>query len=68
MLPRVAEHMQSHGLDLPRLHIVPNGISPDEWSAPSAVLRSDVADFIRAERAAGRRDIPARATTRSWLV
>lgn len=54
MLPRVAQHMQSHGLDLRRLHVVPNGISPDEWSAPGAALRADVADFIRAERAAGR--------------
>ncbi len=31
MLPKVAYHMQQHGLDLRKLHIVPNGISPDEW-------------------------------------
>src|SRR6185437_53862 len=54
MLPRVAEHMSAHGLDLRRLHVVPNGIDPDEWVAPSRILREDVAEFIRAERALGR--------------
>lgn len=31
MLPKVAEHMTHHGLDLRKLHIVPNGVSPEEW-------------------------------------
>ena len=31
MLPKVAAHMQAHGLDLRKLHIVPNGIALDEW-------------------------------------
>ena len=31
MLPKVAEHMAEHGLDLRKLHFVPNGISLDEW-------------------------------------
>ena len=28
MLPKVAEHLQAHGLDLRKLRIVPNGITP----------------------------------------
>ena len=31
MLPKVADHLAAHGLDLRKLHIVPNGISVDEW-------------------------------------
>ncbi len=54
MLPRVADHMQSHGLDLKRLHIVPNGISPDEWSGERLPLRDDVRHFIEHEHEQGR--------------
>ena len=54
MLPRVADHMQSHGLDLQRLQIVPNGISPDEWSSVASPLRDDVQRFIDRERDQGR--------------
>ena len=32
MLPKVDEHMAAHGLDLRKLHIVPNGVAPDEWA------------------------------------
>ncbi len=32
MLPMVAEHMQEHGLDLGKLHIVPNGVALDDWA------------------------------------
>ncbi len=31
MLPKVHEHMQSHGLDLQKLHIIPNGIVEEDW-------------------------------------
>ena len=31
MLPKVHAHMASRGLDLKKLHIVPNGIALDEW-------------------------------------
>lgn len=54
MLPRVADHMRSHGLDLERLQIVPNGISPDDWTGAAPPLRPDVEQFIEAERGAGR--------------
>ena len=58
MLPKVQVHMASHGLDLAKLSIVPNGITPDEWPAPGQggllALREDVAQAIAAQRAAGR--------------
>jgi glycosyltransferase involved in cell wall biosynthesis len=55
MLPKVAGHMAAHGLDLTKLHVVPNGISPDEWSGQAAQpLREDVAAFIAEQRAQGR--------------
>ena len=54
MLPKVHEHMAAHGLDLTKLVIVPNGISPDDWQAPPVSLRGDVQQSIDAARAAGR--------------
>ena len=58
MLPMVQVHMASHGLDLAKLSIVPNGITLDEWPAPGQggllALREDVAQAIAAQRAAGR--------------
>lgn len=57
MLPRVHEHMAEHGLDLTKLVIVPNGISPDDWPAPGTAgpaLREDVAQALAAARAAGK--------------
>jgi glycosyltransferase involved in cell wall biosynthesis len=53
MLPKVQGHMQSRGLDLRKLHIVPNGISPEEWDLPPQPLRDDVAQALQAARAAG---------------
>ena len=31
ILPKVHEHMKAHGLDLKKLHIIPNGIVEEEW-------------------------------------
>ena len=53
MLPKVQQHMAAHGLDLKKLHIVPNGITLDEWQGTPAPLRDDVAQAIAARRAAG---------------
>ena len=55
MLPKVADHMQAHGLDLRKLHIVPNGIALEEWQGDSAPLREDLARHIAAQKAAGRK-------------
>jgi glycosyltransferase involved in cell wall biosynthesis len=54
MLPKVQEHMASRGLDLRKLHIVPNGVDPAEWQGEPVALRPDVAAAIAAHRAAGR--------------
>jgi glycosyltransferase involved in cell wall biosynthesis len=54
MLPKVQAHMASHGLDLRKLLVVPNGITPDEWQGDAPPLRDDVAQAIADQRAAGR--------------
>ena len=55
MLPKVAGHMQAHGLDLRKLHIVPNGIALEEWQGDPAPLREDLVRYIAAQKAAGRK-------------
>ncbi len=54
MLPKVQGHMADHGLDLSKLHIVPNGITPEDWQHEAPQLRDDLARAIAAQRAAGR--------------
>lgn len=57
MLPKVAGHMAEHGLDLSRLHIVPNGIALDEWEGVEGVaqrLAPELAAHLESLRAAGR--------------
>jgi glycosyltransferase involved in cell wall biosynthesis len=46
MLPKVHEYMASRGLNLHKLHIVPNGITLDEWEGPRPTLRDDVSDAV----------------------
>ncbi len=53
MLPKVHEHMASRGLNLDKLHIVPNGITVDEWQLPALPLRDDVQNTLAAARSAG---------------
>ena len=54
MLPKVHDHMAAHGLDLKKLHIVPNGITLDEWQGEPLALREDMALHLAQARAAGR--------------
>ncbi len=53
MLPKVHGHMAERGLDLQRLHIVPNGITLDEWQREAEPLRDDVALALASARAQG---------------
>lgn len=54
MLPKVADHLAAHGLDLAKLHIVPNGIVPQEWDGAPAPLAPALAAHLAAQRAQGR--------------
>ena len=54
MLPKVASHAKAHGLDLRKLHIVPNGITLDEWQGDAAPLATELAAHIAVQRAAGK--------------
>jgi glycosyltransferase involved in cell wall biosynthesis len=53
MLPKVHGHMAGRGLDLKKLHIVPNGITLDEWQGTPPPLRDDVRDALAQARATG---------------
>jgi len=53
MLPKVHDYMASRGLDLRKLHIVPNGITLDEWNGTPPPLREDVAQAVAAAREHG---------------
>jgi glycosyltransferase involved in cell wall biosynthesis len=46
--------MASRGLDLRKLHIVPNGIALDDWRSKPQPLREDVARALTEARQAGR--------------
>ena len=54
MLPKIASHAQAHGLDLRKLHIVPNGIALDEWQGDAAALSYELAAHIGEQQAAGK--------------
>jgi len=55
MLPKVHGYMQSRGLELGKLYIVPNGVTLDEWEGAAEPLRDDVVQTLAAARAAGRK-------------
>jgi glycosyltransferase involved in cell wall biosynthesis len=54
MLPKVHAYMASRGLDLRKLHIVPNGIALDDWQAAPEPLNAGLAQTLAAARDAGR--------------
>jgi glycosyltransferase involved in cell wall biosynthesis len=54
MLPKVAGHMAAHGLELRKLHIVPNGMSPEEWDGEAAPLAPALQAHLDEQRRAGR--------------
>ena len=53
MLPVVHSYMASRGLDLDKLVIVPNGISPDDWAAKPQPLQGDLPGVLATARAVG---------------
>ncbi len=53
MLPKVREYMESHGMAANKLHIVPNGIDPDEWSAEGQSLPMGMVETLAKLRAEG---------------
>ncbi|ALK96690.1 glycosyl transferase [Massilia sp. WF1] len=54
VLPKVHAHVESHGMPLDRLHIVPNGIDPREWGAAIPALDPAVEDRLAAISEAGK--------------
>lgn len=53
MLPKVQEHMAEHGLDLRKLHIIPNGISPDDWQGVGQVIIGELAEYMKRDHVHG---------------
>ncbi|MBV5330412.1 MAG: glycosyltransferase family 4 protein [Chlorobium sp.] len=53
MLPKVHDHMAAHGLNLDKLHIIPNGISPEDWQGKTQPITGDLADYIKVVHAQG---------------
>jgi len=54
MLPKVHDHLAARGLDLRKLHIVPNGIDPDEWQGEQGELPAEHAALFARLRSEGR--------------
>ncbi|CAN7683581.1 glycosyltransferase family 4 protein [Variovorax sp. LjRoot290] len=54
MLPKVHDHLAAHGLDLAKLHIVPNGVQTEEWDQAGEALAPELAQHIRQVRGEGR--------------
>ena len=52
--PRCTRTWPRTGWTWRKLHVVPNGIAPDEWQAAPQPLRADVRSALDAARAAGR--------------
>jgi glycosyltransferase involved in cell wall biosynthesis len=36
ILPKVGAHLEAHGMAAGKLHLIPNGVDPDEWAGGSA--------------------------------
>ncbi|QKS92647.1 hypothetical protein [Treponema phagedenis] len=56
VLPCVHEYMQSRGLDLKKLTIIPNGIAEDDWTDISAgeSLDKNLCNFIEKNQKQGK--------------
>lgn len=56
ILPNVAEHTKSHGLDLSKLVVVPNGIVEEDWQADKIkpLSASPLLDFLQEQKQLGK--------------
>jgi len=54
MLPRVHDHLAGRGLDLSKLHIVPNGVLTEEWEQDGDALAPELSQHIQRVRSEGR--------------
>jgi glycosyltransferase involved in cell wall biosynthesis len=53
MLPKVHDYVRSRGLALHKLHVVPNGIDPDEWFSAGPDLPGSLAGVLARAREQG---------------
>ncbi|WP_240002038.1 glycosyltransferase family 4 protein [Photorhabdus bodei] len=53
MLPNVQEHTKAHGLDLNKLHIIPNGVVVEDWINQPTPLNSSLEKLIVTEKNKG---------------
>jgi glycosyltransferase involved in cell wall biosynthesis len=57
ILPKVGAHLEAHGMAPHKLHIVPNGADPEEWTGAAPALAPALARTLAALRAKGRQII-----------
>ncbi|WP_255619415.1 glycosyltransferase family 4 protein [Photorhabdus antumapuensis] len=53
MLPNVQEHTKAHGLELSKLHIIPNGVVVEDWINQLTPLNSSLEEIIATEKNKG---------------
>lgn len=54
LLPKVREYMESRGMAPHKLHSVPNGFDPEEWSTKEYTACADISDAISSEKQSGK--------------
>lgn len=54
LLPKVREYMESRGMAPHKLHCIPNGFDPEEWSGTERAVCADIGEAILSEKQAGK--------------
>lgn len=54
ILPEVGAHLEAHGMAPHKLHLVPNGVDPDEWAGDGATLAPELDAALDRLRQEGR--------------
>jgi glycosyltransferase involved in cell wall biosynthesis len=54
LLPEVREYMESRGMAPGKLHSVPNGFDPEEWSLKEHDVCNDIDEAIQSEKQSGK--------------